>query len=262
MPSGLNDVKASVTRETGQTVVHTLHLMQASVLKAGKSRVAASWNVMPRSGLAAAVRMPSVSRPAWLGITPAGMRFDLLVSDDGNTTNDNWDSFWTSKTTITDEGWFVEVKIPFSTLGFITDDSGGRTEIVRDFRDLDPAVAGIADELSRQYFLGYSSNAPKDGRWHAIEVRLCAESPTDDFLPGSGTIVDWSPPTGVRCDHALRAGAEVEQPSSVGRSLLCGVPARQEIVGRVPVPVLPLEDLPPDREVVLRQLVIRHPPAP
>jgi hypothetical protein len=30
----------------------------------------------------------------WFGTTPAGMRFDLLVSDDGATTNDNWDSFW------------------------------------------------------------------------------------------------------------------------------------------------------------------------
>jgi hypothetical protein len=54
----------------------------------------------------------------WFGTTPAGMRFDLLVSDDGNASNENWDAFWTSKTTITDEGWFVEVRIPFSTIGF------------------------------------------------------------------------------------------------------------------------------------------------
>jgi len=54
----------------------------------------------------------------------------------------------------------------------ITDDSGGRTEIVRSHRDLDGATSGIADELSRQYFLGYAAVAPKDGRWHRIEVRL------------------------------------------------------------------------------------------
>jgi Domain of unknown function (DUF5916)/Carbohydrate family 9 binding domain-like len=60
----------------------------------------------------------------WFGITPAGMRFDLLVSDDGNTTNDNWDSFWTTKTSITADGWFVEVRIPFSSLGFQTGDDG------------------------------------------------------------------------------------------------------------------------------------------
>ncbi len=52
----------------------------------------------------------------------------------------------------------------------ITDDSGGRTEIVRTSRDLDPATASIADELSQQYYLGYSSTTEKDGRWHAIRV--------------------------------------------------------------------------------------------
>jgi hypothetical protein len=52
----------------------------------------------------------------------------------------------------------------------ITDDSGGRTEIVRTGRDLEPATANIADELSQQYYLGYSSTTKKDGRWHAIRV--------------------------------------------------------------------------------------------
>jgi len=54
----------------------------------------------------------------------------------------------------------------------MTDDSGGRTEIVRDFRDLDPAVAGIADELSQQYYLGYPSPGHRDGRWHTIRVEV------------------------------------------------------------------------------------------
>ena len=60
----------------------------------------------------------------WFGITPAGVRFDQLVSDDGNTTNDNWDSFWNASTRVTDEGWFVEVRIPFSSLGFQVDAAG------------------------------------------------------------------------------------------------------------------------------------------
>ncbi len=54
----------------------------------------------------------------------------------------------------------------------ITDDSGGRTEIVRDARDLDPATASIADELSKQYYLGYPSPQYHDGRWHTIRVEL------------------------------------------------------------------------------------------
>ena len=54
----------------------------------------------------------------------------------------------------------------------ITDDSGGRTEVVRDARDLSPATASIADELSRQYSLGYISPGARDGRWHTIRVEV------------------------------------------------------------------------------------------
>ena len=54
----------------------------------------------------------------------------------------------------------------------ITDDSGGRTELVRDPRDLDPATASIADELSRQYYIGYPSPGHRDGRWHNIRVEV------------------------------------------------------------------------------------------
>ena len=54
----------------------------------------------------------------------------------------------------------------------ITDDSGGRTEIIRRPADLDPATAGIADELSKQYYLGYASTGVKDGRWHTIRVEV------------------------------------------------------------------------------------------
>jgi Ca-activated chloride channel homolog len=54
----------------------------------------------------------------------------------------------------------------------MTDDSGGRTEIVREPRDLNPATENIADELSKQYYLGYPSAAKKDGRWHSIRVEV------------------------------------------------------------------------------------------
>ena len=54
----------------------------------------------------------------------------------------------------------------------ITDDTGGRTEIVRGFGDLDGATARIADELSKQYYLGYASTGKKDGRWHTIRVEV------------------------------------------------------------------------------------------
>jgi Ca-activated chloride channel family protein len=63
-------------------------------------------------------------------------------------------------------------RVNASALRQITDDSGGRTEIVNDPRDLDPATGTIADELSKQYYIGYPSPGHKDGRWHSIRVEL------------------------------------------------------------------------------------------
>ena len=56
-------------------------------------------------------------------------------------------------------------------LRLLTDDSGGRTELIAGARTLDQATAGIASELSQQYYLGYVSTRPKDGRWHSITVQ-------------------------------------------------------------------------------------------
>ena len=61
-------------------------------------------------------------------------------------------------------------RVNVGALREITDDSGGRTEIVRSARDLDPATENIADELSRQYYLGYAAPDHRDGRWHTIRV--------------------------------------------------------------------------------------------
>jgi hypothetical protein len=66
----------------------------------------------------------------------------------------------------------MDDRVNVMALREITDDSGGRTEIVRDPRDLDPAIASIADELSKQYYLGYPSPGYRDGRWHSIRVEV------------------------------------------------------------------------------------------
>ena len=44
---------------------------------------------------------------------------------------------------------------------------------------------------------------------HAIEVRLCAESPRAGFMPQSGRMDLWQIPEGVRVEHALDSGAEI-----------------------------------------------------
>jgi hypothetical protein len=60
----------------------------------------------------------------WFGTTPGGIRFDVLVSDDGLTLNDSWDTFWTARSTVTATGWFTEIRIPFSSLGFRVGEDG------------------------------------------------------------------------------------------------------------------------------------------
>ena len=44
---------------------------------------------------------------------------------------------------------------------------------------------------------------------HAIEARLCAEDPAQNFLPQSGTLALWQPAEGVRVDHALESGTAI-----------------------------------------------------
>jgi hypothetical protein len=63
-------------------------------------------------------------------------------------------------------------RVNVAALRELTLDSGGRTEVIRDARDLNPATASIADELSRQYYLGYQASGKKDGRYHAIRVEV------------------------------------------------------------------------------------------
>jgi hypothetical protein len=57
----------------------------------------------------------------WFFVTPTGVRVDQLVSKDSEgdgSVNRNWTTHWDAQTRITDEGWFVEMRIPFSSLGF------------------------------------------------------------------------------------------------------------------------------------------------
>jgi len=60
---------------------------------------------------------------------------------------------------------------PFA-LREITDDTGGRTQIVTDGAELAAATARIAEELNSQYVLGYNAPHPADGEYHSIRLRV------------------------------------------------------------------------------------------
>jgi hypothetical protein len=59
--------------------------------------------------------------------TPAGLRWDAAVQNDHEPPaprNRDWNAFWDVATIRTNEGWFAEMRIPFSTLRFQEDEEG------------------------------------------------------------------------------------------------------------------------------------------
>jgi geranyl-CoA carboxylase alpha subunit len=71
----------------------------------------------------------------------------------------------------------------------------------------------------------------KDVRFsgHAIEVRLCAEDPSKDFLPQAGRLALWQPSPKVRVDHALESGTLISPYyDSMIAKLIAHAPTREE----------------------------------
>jgi len=64
----------------------------------------------------------------------------------------------------------INAGVNLPALNEITSGSGGSTEVVHDTADLDGATARIADEINKQYLLGYVSSRAPDGRYHSIRV--------------------------------------------------------------------------------------------
>jgi len=58
-----------------------------------------------------------------------------------------------------------------NTLREITNESGGRTEVVQGTTQIADAAAMIADELNHQYVIGFTPSHPPDGKFHTLRVR-------------------------------------------------------------------------------------------
>jgi geranyl-CoA carboxylase alpha subunit len=95
---------------------------------------------------------------------------------------------------------------------------------------------------------------------HAIEVRLCAEDPADDFLPRTGEVLAWRPAASVRCDHALADGLAVSPyyDSMLGKLIAHGA-SRAEAIAKLAhaLDETVLLGVPINRAFLAR--VLRHP---
>ncbi len=52
------------------------------------------------------------------GTNAAGVKYDMIMSEDGDREDETWDPVWEVKTAITDSGWIAEMRIPFNQIRF------------------------------------------------------------------------------------------------------------------------------------------------
>ena len=70
-------------------------------------------------------------------ISVSGVKGDEFVSDNGNNWDSSWNPIWYAKTSIDEEGWMAEVKIPFSQIRYADNEEmeWGIQFTRRDFRE-------------------------------------------------------------------------------------------------------------------------------
>ena len=149
-------------------------------------------------------QMPDIVRRAMNGVRPAGgtAAYDaviasvpmfskrsrqraalVIISDGADTASDatlravhsalaRSDAFVYAVAIDSPERKAINTRVNPTALQEITDDSGGRTEIVHGSNELADATARIAEELNSQYLLGYVSPHAGDGQYHSIRVRV------------------------------------------------------------------------------------------
>ena len=54
----------------------------------------------------------------FFGVSVGGVKFDQMMTNDGENEDQSWDPNWWVGTSINSEGWIAEMKIPFSQLRF------------------------------------------------------------------------------------------------------------------------------------------------
>ncbi len=111
--------------------------------------------------------------------TPTGLRWDATIANDGVTERDNempfglsWDTFWDVAVSRSEEGWFAEFRIPFSSLRF--QDEEGRV------------VMGIIiwRWIARKNEIHvFPSISPDSGAWSIVKPSLSQEVVMEEVRP-------------------------------------------------------------------------------
>lgn len=92
-----------------------------------------------------------------------------------------------------DEVFFIEMNTRLQVEHPVTEEVTGLDLVELQLR----AADGLALDLTPRV------------RGHAVEARVYAESPERGFLPSTGTVLLFDPPSGVRVDAAIESGSEI-----------------------------------------------------
>ena len=119
------------------------------------------------------------------------------------------------------EFWFLEVNTRLQVEHPVTEEITGLDLVREQLRIAEGETLGYGqDDLSI------------DG--HAIEARLYAEDPANDFLPTGGTVLAWEEADGGRFDTGIETGSEVSiEFDPMIAKVIVHAPTRREAAGRL-----------------------------
>jgi Domain of unknown function (DUF5916)/Carbohydrate family 9 binding domain-like len=86
--------------------------------------------------------------------TPSGVMGDLFISKDGEVNDESWNAIWWVKTSINDEGWISEFRIPLSQLRFVNaEEQIWGFDIMRNIQRLDEESFWMVHKRNDQGFV-------------------------------------------------------------------------------------------------------------
>jgi hypothetical protein len=152
-------------------------------------------------------------------VNPSGVKQDGVVSTGtggggfGGGVDDSWDPVWDAATRVTDEGWTVEMRIPFSQLRFRTEDSqtwGIQVERWRN-RNQESAIFSFTPKLERGGVarFGHLSGLEQIDAGRRLELMPYVAARAEYIRQEPSTQVGFSNPFRSGSDYFGRVGLDI-----------------------------------------------------
>jgi hypothetical protein len=139
-----------------------------------------------------------------LGTWPGGVQKDQTVIGDGGIGDTSWDAVWDLETSITDEGWFVEMRIPFSQLRY-------RDEDVQHWGfQIERRISGNGEHAMWAFSpQSEPGGVARFGHLDGIErIQKGKRLEVLPFLTGRGEVAEIPRSAGAHFDNPFRSGSD------------------------------------------------------